>query len=378
MNKNGFTLIELLAVIVILAIVALIATPIILGIIRDAKEQSTRRSAELYIDAVEQAIVRKNLEGEYNPEECKIEKGEVTCKGKFSPKYCKIIDGQLNCDGVPLEVEIDGEVPKDGTIVFQKGKAINGSELIFEGYIANINDKGEIVLGNEYKKYNDGDIVYFDIKEGKKCTNYHEDNSKTEYTGIYEGETSTKTTNNQNNCLKFYAFNDDGRDTLNLLLDHNTTAMILWSSSSSADDKKWPDQLNKDTASWSDQIKEIKLITAKDIKQITKNISWDESSAYYFASLKSSASETCIKGSITGCKFGWLYDRTFLTCTEYGCLNNSDIETYGYWTDTIRETKPSQAFYVYFKGNVNFRDMNDENVGAGIRPVITVPKRLVN
>ena len=33
MRKSGFTLIELLAVIVILAIIALIATPIILGIV---------------------------------------------------------------------------------------------------------------------------------------------------------------------------------------------------------------------------------------------------------------------------------------------------------------------------------------------------------
>ena len=44
MRKNGFTLIELLAVIVILAIIALIATPIILGIINDAREESNERS----------------------------------------------------------------------------------------------------------------------------------------------------------------------------------------------------------------------------------------------------------------------------------------------------------------------------------------------
>ena len=40
MKKKGFTLIELLAVIVILAIIALIATPIILNIISDSKEES--------------------------------------------------------------------------------------------------------------------------------------------------------------------------------------------------------------------------------------------------------------------------------------------------------------------------------------------------
>ena len=55
MNSKGFTLIELLAVIVILAIIALIATPIVLGIINDSKESSNRVSATYIIDAVEQS-----------------------------------------------------------------------------------------------------------------------------------------------------------------------------------------------------------------------------------------------------------------------------------------------------------------------------------
>ena len=56
MRKKGFTLIELLAVIVILAIIALIATPIITNIISDAKKQSNERSLELYASAIENAI----------------------------------------------------------------------------------------------------------------------------------------------------------------------------------------------------------------------------------------------------------------------------------------------------------------------------------
>ena len=56
MKNKGFTLIELLAVIVILAIIALIATPIILGIINDARTQSRKRSAELAYTGVEYAI----------------------------------------------------------------------------------------------------------------------------------------------------------------------------------------------------------------------------------------------------------------------------------------------------------------------------------
>jgi len=55
MKNKGFTLIELLAVIVILAIIALIATPIILGIIDDARKSSSERGAELVISSVELA-----------------------------------------------------------------------------------------------------------------------------------------------------------------------------------------------------------------------------------------------------------------------------------------------------------------------------------
>ena len=63
MKNKGFTLIELLAVIVILAIIALIATPIILGIINDAREQAKRRSAELVYTGVEYAYTTSLYKG---------------------------------------------------------------------------------------------------------------------------------------------------------------------------------------------------------------------------------------------------------------------------------------------------------------------------
>ena len=47
-----FTLIELLAVIVILAIISLIATPIILGIINDAKKDAAQHSIEMNVSAM--------------------------------------------------------------------------------------------------------------------------------------------------------------------------------------------------------------------------------------------------------------------------------------------------------------------------------------
>jgi prepilin-type N-terminal cleavage/methylation domain-containing protein len=57
-RNYGFTLIELLAVIVILAIIALVATPIMLGIIEDSQDNAGARSVEGYADSIVKTIGR--------------------------------------------------------------------------------------------------------------------------------------------------------------------------------------------------------------------------------------------------------------------------------------------------------------------------------
>ena len=66
MKNKAFTLIELLAVIVILAIIALIATPIILGIINSTREEARKRSAEAVSHAVETAYIQTAMKAETN------------------------------------------------------------------------------------------------------------------------------------------------------------------------------------------------------------------------------------------------------------------------------------------------------------------------
>ena len=61
MNKKGFTLIELLAVIVVLAIIALIATPMVLNTIEDARKGAAVSSAYAYISAVETKIATEMI-----------------------------------------------------------------------------------------------------------------------------------------------------------------------------------------------------------------------------------------------------------------------------------------------------------------------------
>ena len=60
-SNKGFTLIELLAVIVILAIIALIATPMVLNTIDDARRGAAQSSAYAYVSAVETRIAANML-----------------------------------------------------------------------------------------------------------------------------------------------------------------------------------------------------------------------------------------------------------------------------------------------------------------------------
>ena len=106
MKTQGFTLVELLAVIVILAVLALIATPVVLSIIDDAKESAMLRSAEMYLSGVENAVMRENMNS----------------GGNFRPSECTITNGNMTCGSTNVEVEVDGEVPSAGTIVFENGK----------------------------------------------------------------------------------------------------------------------------------------------------------------------------------------------------------------------------------------------------------------
>ena len=131
--NNGFTLIELLAVIVILAIIALIATPIILDVIDSTKRSAVLRSTELYLNGVEQQILSRNLIENFNPYECEIQS-----------------DGNLICDNISLVIESKGDRPTSGTIVFEEGKIIDAYGIEIGNYELEMHDD-DVVLSSEIK-----------------------------------------------------------------------------------------------------------------------------------------------------------------------------------------------------------------------------------
>ena len=128
--KKGFTLIELLAVIVILAIIALISTPMILGIIEKAKKGGAESSALGYIDAVEKTVAtnmldtnKTNIEdGVYEVSKLKSTKYDVKVKGEqpTEDSWVKIEKGQVTACSLKIGeyvVNCNGETIKNGEIV---------------------------------------------------------------------------------------------------------------------------------------------------------------------------------------------------------------------------------------------------------------------
>ena len=386
--KKGFTLIELLAVIVILAIIALIATPIILNIIEDSKEQSVKSSANLYVDGLSKYIVSKNMERE------------------FKPSSCTISNGNISCDGTSLDYTVDGDKPTSGTISFNNG-IVTGYQLYINGYTVTKsgNDvtltKGEptivfngtFVAATQYDTHKG--IVYLDPTNlSTTCNAALADANLTDEETIaqylyydYETPVATKTLV-KSGCMKFYIYDDTG-DNYKMILDHNTTIAVPWISetdylAAGGNQNDWNNyklnilgpltataKLNEDTTGW---VGNPRLISVDEIAHIVgadETLGWDstssESDVFYFND-----------------GYAWLYDYTD-SCESNGCdieeeneFKYEEIYTalVGYWTSSAKVDGDNYAgsWYVEREGRANYDYANWAL--AGIRPVITIPKSI--
>ena len=135
MKKRGFTLIELLAVIVILAIIALIATPMILGVIESSKKGAFENSARGIIKAAESDFVQQQLTNSdlVYPYSYQLNESKLEYKGK------KFISGTvlLEKEATTLMNATDGEYCANGTLTnltITKGVCdVNTAAVYYEG-----------------------------------------------------------------------------------------------------------------------------------------------------------------------------------------------------------------------------------------------------
>jgi len=330
MKKRGFTLIELLAVIVVLAIIALIATPIVMNVIKNAQKGAVERSAERYVDAVETAIATDRLENGL------IADGIYTVDA----------DGNLVLGDKTLTVEVNGDRPAAGsTVAIENGQVVpTGTSMTIGDYTVTINDKGSataiaagdvVALCNaiaptEQDVFDDGEWVMTTATAGVQAT------SADPYAlgAVYSCELGDGVSRT------FYVLGTDG-DNVKLIMNENLGNTVAWcdQNGDNPDDNVCAADganayLASQTSGWA------KLSQS----QITLP-SYDDMSS--------------VQGQT------WMRTNLDADNSEYA---------YGYWTSTPDSDGSSDAWHVGYSGYLhNFRGV-DYVYDIGVRPVITIEK----
>ena len=130
-NSKGFTLIELLAVIVILAVIALIATPIILNLIDKARQGAAESSAYAYVEAAEKAAVVYLMNN-----------SKVKITGDCTAVKTKLTCSSATPESVELTLDIKGDIPESGTVTFDTdGHVSSASKLKIGSYTVKYDDE---------------------------------------------------------------------------------------------------------------------------------------------------------------------------------------------------------------------------------------------
>ena len=409
MKKKGFTLVELLAVIFILSLILVIAVPSVNRYIKQSKEKAYNTQISTIIEAAQAyASVNSGLLPRKEEFVVKITLGQLKSSGLIKEEVKNPNDDKYFDDALTIEIKKKGETytydivestitTRDGekspiinlngspmvtynlnatytelgasatdsdgnaisNIVIDKSNLVMSAEGIYQVKYTATDTKGisSTVYRNVYvsnNKYANGTAIYFNPNSNSVC-------SKAE---------ATSNTSKSNGCMKWYTFNDEGSSTVNLLLDHNTTAKVAWASTGTnangpVEVKK---QLENDIASWNGAVKSTaRLIEASEIAKITGYPNWNNNRYYFHTN-----SNTEYKGAAGTNRYAWLFDNTY-NCTTYGC-NVADSSAGAYWTNTADSGNFNTAFTVYYIGILSHDNSVANASGPGVRPVITVSR----
>ena len=403
--KKGFTLIELLAVIVILAIIALIATPIILNIVEDSKKSAVTESAKLYIAGLQNRIASENMTREFNP------------------SSCTITNGNISCDGQSIDYTVDGQAPTSGTITFNNG-VISGYTLCISDY--KVTKSGNNVTSEKAANcvavntvYAPGDLVQYDPVNNTACTT---------------GETCY-------NWRVITVGDITSNATLTLQMNHNLINTEAWVSQVDYnDDTNWNyyrrnnkgpitalKALETATASWDDSLKlnytydtslggantganygilscangtctisgnqvttnlKARMITGEELSALTvaagalegtKADSWTVAGEtfYYFSNTARVIGTTSnvATGDTGDTSLSWLVENTYEDANSGATANTYGATNYCYWTLSPRASIYDYAWIIHGSGQLHGNSVDYDN-SCGIRPVITIPKSI--
>lgn len=176
-KNNGFTLVELLAVIVILAVIALIATPVVLSMIESSRKGAAESSMLSYAQATENTILTKmmNSTSSINYDQTYAVTGLTLTSATESSGTITVHKNCLN-KATPATEE-------NGTGT--DGACDPATQTVNPAYIAfNIELKGDQPVANagNYMKVQDNTVTVAKLKFGKYYVSY-----------FYEKSTGTTT-----------------------------------------------------------------------------------------------------------------------------------------------------------------------------------------
>lgn len=253
--------------------------------------------------------------------------------------------------------------------------------------------------------YGNGEIVYFDVVNGRGCSQEQYEKSKrasfmtannptgdftNSATGYYGtgGATYTTCDSNgngcQNYCLKFYAFGDKTNNaTLNLLADHNISGNVKWYSSSKTNLGPCSDEdcvlgaLKSKTDRWKGTLPQQNYVDPT----YEYTIQYNTDSYKYKARLITYQEVLDIAVGSYSLWSSWLFDR-LRSNREYIIGSNiSDAYQSSYWTSSAYKTISGNVWviggsgftYCTKDGCIGNDPANDYD-SYGVRPVITVNK----
>ena len=337
MEKRGFTLIELLAVIIILAIIALIATPIILNVIEDARKSAGKSEASMILSGINNYCATSAMKSQLDETE------DICADGVTTEEVSKMVSlGNAEV----LEVE------------YSNGKVAN-LVVNSNAHKFTLCSSGTFAMDDEECDGNDDEdvaLVGSPIEEKAKELVYENNACKTDGTTYqYMGGCYIKG-NPNNNYIWYSGFlwrimgiNADG--TIRMITDENVTA-IPWGASGTAQD--WDGSHAKD---WLNNYFYPRL---KGNNIITEQVWCSETTTS-----SSSARTNCTTNlSTEAAKVG------LLTLDEYNLAGGSssylNIGQYQ-WTMT-----PYSSSIAWLVGNSGGAGRSSVTVTDGLRAVINV------
>ena len=140
-NKKGFTLIELLAVIVILAVIALIATPVVMNSIEEARKGSAKNAGFGVIKAIEHDISLQIL----SDPSWQVDNGDNECRYIYRESGYTHTLGNAACTNGAFDsdVDIQGTRPNVVDLNFANNEIVDGF-LCINNYPLEVDSDGVV------------------------------------------------------------------------------------------------------------------------------------------------------------------------------------------------------------------------------------------